>query len=76
MPTYVEWGFTLAFGWGLGWLGRWVLRRTRASHVRESLLNASRCASCGYSLVALVAEPDGCVVCPECSAAWKKGGIP
>jgi hypothetical protein len=73
MPTYVEWGFGLALGSGLGWIGRLVLRHTRAGHVRESLLRAGRCPSCGYSLAALVAEPDGCVVCPECSGAWMKG---
>ncbi|MEZ6243093.1 MAG: hypothetical protein R3B57_08625 [Phycisphaerales bacterium] len=29
------------------------------------------CASCGYSLGGLTPEHDGCVVCPECRAAWR-----
>jgi len=29
------------------------------------------CIGCVYSLEGLVAEPDGCTVCPECGAAWK-----
>lgn len=31
------------------------------------------CASCAYRLDDLPVEPDGCVVCPECGAAWKRG---
>lgn len=30
----------------------------------------ARCASCRYDLAGLPAEHDGCVVCPECGAAW------
>ena len=28
------------------------------------------CFSCGYDLQGLMNEPDGCLVCPECGAAW------
>lgn len=28
------------------------------------------CGNCGYDLRALAREADGCVVCPECGAAW------
>lgn len=30
------------------------------------------CAACGYRLDDLPVEDDGCVVCPECGAAWKR----
>lgn len=39
--------------------------------VTGRLLRAGRCACCCYSLSTLPAEPDHCVICPECSAAWK-----
>lgn len=35
------------------------------------LKRLARCASCGYHLRGLAPEPDGCVVCPECAAAWR-----
>lgn len=31
-----------------------------------------RCPCCGYELSQLSIEPDGCVVCPECGAAWRR----
>jgi len=30
-----------------------------------------KCLSCGYELRGLTPAEDGCVVCPECSAAWR-----
>lgn len=33
------------------------------------------CGSCGYSLKALEQCDDGCVVCPECGAAWFRSRI-
>jgi hypothetical protein len=30
-----------------------------------------RCASCGYDLSGVPRGHDGCVTCPECSAAWR-----
>lgn len=35
---------------------------------------ASGCRGCGYGFEGLCAERDGCVVCPECGAAWRLGG--
>lgn len=37
-----------------------------------SLLRAGRCAACGFSLRDIETQHDGCVVCPECSAAWHR----
>jgi hypothetical protein len=30
------------------------------------------CASCGYTLRDAQSQDDGCVVCSECGAAWKR----
>jgi hypothetical protein len=34
-------------------------------------LGRRACAACGYRLEGVLAEQDGCTVCPECGAAWK-----
>ncbi|MFG0284931.1 MAG: hypothetical protein ACF8R7_10960 [Phycisphaerales bacterium JB039] len=36
----------------------------------RACLEAGLCATCGYNTVAIEPEPDGCVICPECGAAW------
>jgi hypothetical protein len=36
------------------------------------LVEAGMCGQCGYSLVEIAEEPDGCTVCPECGAAWRR----
>ncbi len=33
------------------------------------------CASCGYTLRDAKAQEDGCVVCSECGAAWKRDRV-
>lgn len=38
--------------------------------VRETHLRHSVCPACGYGLLGQMAQPDGCVVCPECASAW------
>lgn len=43
--------------------------------VRETHLDADRCPVCGYHLKGLLEDPDGCVGCPECNAAWNTGEI-
>lgn len=48
------------------WLPREVARR-----VRRAMVQAHRCASCGYLLDGTPRSADGCVVCPECAAAWR-----
>ena len=48
----------------------------REARVLLDMLNAihyyHRCPACGFSLLELVPEPDGCSVCPECSGAWNR----
>lgn len=39
--------------------------------IRLELLRKRRCASCCYLLDDLEPAEDHCVVCPECSAAWR-----
>ncbi|MBL8990127.1 MAG: hypothetical protein JNJ48_00960, partial [Phycisphaerae bacterium] len=54
---------------GLVWCAAAMSSLARTAASRS--LSARRCPTCGYDLSA--AEPDvadGCVVCPECSAAW------
>lgn len=52
-------------------------RRTRrmipaASHI---LVNDGLCGVCGYNLHGLVPDPDRCIPCPECGAAWNHARI-
>lgn len=35
------------------------------------MLRRKRCPVCTYSIEGLPAQDDGCVICPECAAAWK-----
>jgi len=46
------------------------IRASRSGRIIEIYLSAGRCAACGYALERLEPEADGCVVCPECNAAW------
>ena len=45
--------------------------RDRPHALRRSMALRRLCASCAYDLSANEPEPDGCTVCPECSAAWR-----
>jgi hypothetical protein len=38
-----------------------------------TFLECGLCPACVYRLDGLAAEEDGCVVCPECGAAWRVG---
>jgi len=38
---------------------------------REAARHLDACPSCEYDLRGLDAEPDACIVCPECGAAWR-----
>jgi hypothetical protein len=52
-----------------------VLRRAvadrRAGLISRTAVHAGLCGACGYPLESLEPETDGCVVCPECGAAWR-----
>jgi hypothetical protein len=48
---------------------RWIARRRVVPQVRRALLEAGRCASCGYNLAGFAG--DELVRCPECDAAWR-----
>ena len=48
-----------------------IMKRIAATPTRrQGSLALGLCPGCGYSIVELEAEPDGCRVCPECGAAW------
>lgn len=39
--------------------------------IRKTLLEANRCASCGYALKGVPASKQGLTTCPECNACWR-----
>ncbi len=45
--------------------------RNRVSLRAPAATELGFCGGCGYPLKGLVPEQDGCVVCPECQAAWR-----
>ncbi len=70
-----------AAGWALGllWLALGVVvvqvvRVVLLKWYNPALLVIGHCPSCGYDLTELPREDDGCVVCPECGAAWAVDG--
>ncbi len=46
-------------------------RRAALGWYSDAVVCFGHCASCGYGLRQLQPDPDGCVVCAECGAAWK-----
>jgi hypothetical protein len=79
------WLATRRLGWGLihvisvaglALVGLCLLsfRRRRIASiaaVAAAYTGRGHCASCAYNLNRLPPEPDGCVICPECGAAWR-----
>lgn len=51
------------------------VRERKFSTIAGIHLMHGRCAGCGYALHDLPTEPDGCIVCPECNAAWKANRV-
>jgi len=51
-------------------LGRSARRNDRIYAIHY-LPSQGICPACGHSLRGLAPEADGCVVCPECGAAWR-----
>jgi hypothetical protein len=52
---------------GIAW---WAASRRLTRRRARLAVKAGFCGSCGYDLERLEREADGCVVCPECAAAW------
>jgi hypothetical protein len=70
-------GVTVAFVTlaALPWIGQWV-RMGMARARCKRLLEHGWCGACGYPLQGLPVGNDGCVVCPECGAAWRRAPSP
>lgn len=51
------------------------IARGKWNRIRELALSARACPACGYALEGLTPETDGCVVCPECGAAWRPDSL-
>lgn len=51
------------------------VRRYRFHRIVYISLQRGCCPSCGYTLKGLNLESDGCILCPECNAAWKEERI-
>lgn len=52
-----------------------AVRRSKFHKISSIHLEQGQCAACAYRLDGLTPEADGCVVCPECNAAWKHNRI-
>lgn len=59
-------GFALIMPFGFA-----LHHRQLADRIRATLLREGRCPSCAYTISTLPLDPDGCMTCPECNAAWK-----
>ena len=53
--------------------GFWRFSR-RAAAV-STLIGKSCCGACGFGLADELPETDGCVICPECGAAWRPSAV-
>jgi hypothetical protein len=62
--------FVLVTSRGLLGLGGELPRR-----IRHDVLRAGFCPRCEYDLTALPREPDACITCAECGAAWNWDAI-
>ncbi len=49
----------------------YFVQKRQASLRASAAVEMGFCGGCGYKLAGLEREEDGCVVCPECGAAWK-----
>jgi hypothetical protein len=60
--------------WVRVWLNMEVRPRYRRAH-RRIALRHGQCPWCMYSIASLPPQNDGCVLCPECGGAWRRGGV-
>lgn len=56
--------------------GHWYLSTVRHRQTINALIRSGLCASCAYRIDNLTPRQDGCVVCPECGAAWRPAPTP
>ncbi len=49
------------------WYGSRMTARIRI----EALLDEAICPSCRYPIAGIPTAEDGCIICPECGAAWR-----
>lgn len=68
LPPWTAFALT---GLGSSALTLSFLRREFRAETVPLLLARERCASCGYTIAGAPRQSDGCVICPECGAAWK-----
>lgn len=40
-------------------------------HARDAMLGHGLCPACVHGIDGIPPQPDGCVTCPECGAAWR-----
>jgi hypothetical protein len=64
--SIIFWGGLVTLALGL----RILARRDSAPVLASTMVSFGVCGSCGYTLQGLTPDPDGCLVCPECGAAW------
>jgi hypothetical protein len=61
-------GVAAAVGLVVAWS---AARVNHSRRISRDLLFKNICPQCGYFLNGIAAQPDGCLVCPECEAAWR-----
>ncbi len=54
-------------------VGVWFTNRDFYEKAARRMDHGPNCSSCWYDLSGQTPEDDGCVVCPECGAAWRMG---
>jgi predicted RNA-binding Zn-ribbon protein involved in translation (DUF1610 family) len=72
LPVWMRFVFLAASMAALVLLLWRVQRAATAQIARRVMLRYGWCASCGYSLEGVEFAADGCRVCPECGAAWRR----
>jgi len=50
-----------------------VFRGGAGPSIAAAYARAGYCGSCGYGLDGAQVADDGCILCPECGAAWRCG---
>jgi hypothetical protein len=64
--AFVAVGLMIAGLWNPIWI------RKRRDRIARELTGVRECLACTYSIEGLPEDTDGCTVCPECGAAWRK----